>query len=356
MNKLKIACGLLSLAVTWAGTGCAARPANTVTPQAATATRTPLPATATLTPVPSATALPGLSEDRPYLMVSQRVELNKTAITVYDTNGVGRQALVLPPGGRVGSRLRSAVSPDGQWLVFYTGDFESGSTSGQLPITLNLLNLRDGTVRKLIDVVSKGYTDKLDRVTEQLKRIYPNTYNNPTYGTEWVSGSVISAFQWGIYSVAWSPDSRKLAFAAQIDGISSDVYLYTLETGSIQRVEDSLKSVAYIEWSPDGKHLVFENSTPGNVYMGAELHALIPGAQVVKNPKTLYSNTWLNIGEWLSPNSLLVADGTDTAGDFNLQALNVDSGELRSLWRNGFGSYAIDYQNRTIAIDASEYA
>ena len=355
MNKLKIARVVLGLAVAWAGASCATQPANTGTPPATT-THTPLPLTPTRTPVPSATALPGLTGNRPYLMTRQRGLPDNTAIMIYDADGVGRQTLQLPPGGHVGSRLRSDVSPDGQWLVFYTGDFESGSTSGQLPITLNLLNLRDGTVRKLIDVVSKGYANKLDRVTEQLKRIYPNTYNNPTYGTEWVSGSVISAFQWGIYSVAWSPDSQRLAFAAQIDGNSSDVYVYDLKTSAVQRAEDSLQSVEYIEWSPDGKHLVFENSIPGNIYMGSELHALIPGPQAVKNPKTLYPGTWSYTAKWLSPTSLLVADGSDTGGSSNLRALNVDTGESRPLWRDGFSSYAIDYSNRTIAINASEFA
>jgi len=192
-------------------------------------------------------------------------------------------------------------------------------------------------------------------LAEKLKERYPNFYKVDDNG-DWVERSAINAFAWSIHSAAWAPDSRTLAFAAQIDGISSDVYQYHLETGTIHRVEDSLQSVSRIRWSPDGKYIVFNNSQPGPVYEGETLHAVKPGSQVTQEPISLYSGTWLFVGDWLSPDILLVADGTDTAGNFNLQALNINTGQLKDLWRNAVNNYAIDHKNQTIAINTSEFA
>ena len=318
--------------------------------QTKTPTLTPSPApspTATLTPFPT------LSENKPYLMIQR----DDQVFFEYDANGFGRNVVELPPEGhipKINSTLERIVSPDGKWLAFYTGNFGYTDTPENLPIALKLLNIGDGTVRKVAEVVTDGYIDKLDQAAEKLKTLYPETYK-PIENHDWVSGSVRSAFEWSIHSVSWSPDGRTLAFAAQIDGLSSDVYLYNLETDSIQQVENSIQSVSSIDWSPDGKHIVFENSAPGYVYTGSSLYVVKPGNQIIDNPQRMYYGTWLFVGEWLSPNLLLVADGTDTAGDFNLQALNINTGQLKSLWPDAVGWYAIDPVNQIITINTGEF-
>lgn len=188
-----------------------------------------------------------------------------------------------------------------------------------------------------------------------MKVLYPDFYK-PMDSIDWVSRSVISAFEWSIYSVSWSPDGHTLAFAAQIDGDSSDVYLYNLETGSIQHLENTVQSVFNVNWSPDGEFIVFENSMPGYIYDGEALYVVKPGNQVVDNLQPLYSQTWLYVGEWLSPDFLLIADGTDTAGNFVLQILNITTGQLKVLWPDAFGSYAVDTESRTILLNTSEFA
>jgi dipeptidyl aminopeptidase/acylaminoacyl peptidase len=140
-------------------------------------------------------------------------------------------------------------------------------------VTLKLLSISDGTIRKVADVVTDGYENKLDQLAENLKQLYPDHYKNiddpdQSGGIDWVGDGLITAFEWGIYSVAWSPDSHTLAFAAQIDGLSSDVYLYDVEKDTVQQAEDSLQNVTGIRWSPDGKKIIFENSEPGYGYMG----------------------------------------------------------------------------------------
>lgn len=315
-----------------------------------TSTQTP-----PITPSPTAslTPYPTLSANKPYLMMQQDVH----TFVIYDALGLGRKVVKLPPEGHIaGSILRqSIVSPDGQWLAFYVGNFKSSGIPESLPITLNILNLNDGTIRKIADVVTEGYTNRLMQLADHLKARYPDMYK-PVDNQDWADNAVIAAFQWSIESVSWSPDSRQLAFAAQLDGLSSDVYLYDLESGLFKQVENSEQSVSSIEWSPDGQYIVFENSVPGNVYTGSSLYAVKPGKQAINNPAQLYQQTWLFVGEWISPELLLVADGTDTAGNFNLQVLNIRTGQLRMLWPKSVGSYATDFSNKIIAVNTGEFA
>ncbi len=325
----------------------------TPSPTPLSPTKTP---SATASPAPSATPtltpFPTLSGNKPYLMV--REDEDSQAFSIYDTTG-GRKIIELPPDGYTHAyRLSKSISPDGKWLVFYTGDFVYRDVPEHLPITLKLLNIADGTVKTVADVVTDGYAEKLNQVAEKLKKREPDFYNSDIEADQ-VSQSVIYAFQRSIDSVAWSPDGRTLAFAAQLNEISSDIYVYDLETGAIQQVEESLQSVLYIRWSPDGKYIVFENNHASLIYTGSSLHAVKPGKQVIEEPQTLYSGPWMSVENWFSQNTLLVSDGSDTAGNFNLHLLNIETGQVKTLWKGSIGAYAIDYKNKMIAINTGEF-
>jgi len=54
----------------------------------------------------------------------------------------------------------------------------------------------------------------------------------------------------------WSPDGRYLAFAGQMDGLSSDLYIYDSVSGAIQRLSSGPQEVGWISWSPDGKWIL----------------------------------------------------------------------------------------------------
>jgi hypothetical protein len=55
---------------------------------------------------------------------------------------------------------------------------------------------------------------------------------------------------------AWSPDGTLLAFTAAIQGLTADVYLYSIETDRISRLTDGSSQAAYLSWSPDGKYIL----------------------------------------------------------------------------------------------------
>lgn len=193
------------------------------------------------------------------------------------------------------------------------------------------------------------------QLAENLKTLEPDKYQSDD-DFNGLQNSLLNEFQWSVELLSWSPDSRRLAFAAQIDGPSSDVYLYNLETNSIHQAENSIQNVFQISWSPEGEYIVFKNSEPGPVYAGLSLYAIRPENQVIDQPKPLYSTTWLGGGDWLSPYLLLIADGTDTAGNSNLKSLDIRTGEIQILWPGAVSHYAIDPIEQTIAVNTGEFA
>lgn len=305
------------------------------------------------TPTATVTPHPTLSARRPYLMIPQ----GERVIIEYDAEGVGRKVIELPSDSYLSYHpgLKSLVSPNGEWLAFHSGNINYGDSAENLPVALNILNLNNGKIITIANIVTESYVSRLEQLSEALKDFYPDRYQ-PVDNQDWVLGSVRSAFTWGIHSLSWSPDSRALAFAAQIDGLSSDVYLFNLDTGSVQRLEDTIQNVNNIHWSPDGRYVVFENSEPGYVYTGSSLYAVQPSDKTISNPKKLYSGTWLHVGHWLSPELLLIADGTDTAGNFNLQALDIRTGQRKPLWTDFFSNYAVDPLNKIIVVNTGEFA
>lgn len=276
---------------------------------------------------------------------------------IYDHDGQGRRSIVLPSDTRplgLSATLNRIVSPNGQWLAFHTGSVAISGEDDKLPLSLHIFSMKEGTTKKVSDLVTQGYQQKIEEVASNLKMLFPDFYK-PLDDRDWVSGRVDAEFKWGIFSLAWSPDSRYLAFAGQIDGISSDVYLYDTESEMIQRMSDDIQSVSGIEWSPDGEYIVYRNSIPGYVYTGASLHVLKPSAQTIKDPKALQSSTWWSEKGWLLPEQLLISEGTDTAGDWDLKILNIKNGQVRHLWEDAFGDSAVDHENQVILLSSSDF-
>jgi len=328
----------------------------TVTPTS-TMTPSPMPsATATLTPLPTL-------DNGPYLITKSDYE--SQAFSIYDTYG-GKKNIELPSNGHIkglGVKFDRLISPDGQWLIFYTGAMHDKT---QLPLTLKLLNIKNGMILTVADVVTGGYEKKLDELAEMLKKLYPEQYK-PNDNGDWIRNGLTTALEWGIYASAWSPDGHTLAFAAQIDGLSSDVYLYDIETGQIQRAEDSLQNITDIRWSTDGKKIIFKDGEPGFGYMGSpELYVINYQQETAKDPELLtyqswigsfdsITQTWSPAGDWLTSNILLVTGQTPDAGSYGISALNINSKESAELWDDFFGNYAIDPQNKTVIISPSDY-
>jgi hypothetical protein len=111
-------------------------------------------------------------------------------------------------------------------------------------LTLNLLNLTDGKSQVVTRLLSHDYPDNFVQAAQQSNE-------------EGISADLLqNAFVCGIRESAWSSDGRYLAFAGQMDGLSSDVYLYDMNTHAIKRLSDEPEEVERIYWSQDGQKIL----------------------------------------------------------------------------------------------------
>ncbi len=120
--------------------------------------------------------------------------------------------------------LHKAVSPDSQHLALVT----------QSPEKINLI---------LVDIPSGNQI--------VIAALLDGAIPDNTSPEAFISYAVLD-----YNSVAWSPDGRYLAFVGAIDGPTSDLYMYDMETFEITRFTDGGAQAILPVWSPDGKYIL----------------------------------------------------------------------------------------------------
>ena len=251
-----------------------------------TPTKPAIPVTATLTPEIPATSLPttsqatteatvapGTTTDGPYLAYL-RDQGNGQELVLMDADGKGEVVFPFPMNSDVymPRSLSNLVSPDGIWLAFYTGSARQTSGNGgtdTADLTLNLMNLSDsrtqaGSTQVIARLLSADYPANFAQAAQEL-------------GRSDITAQVLQdAFVYGItQSIAWSPDGLHLAFAGQMNGLSSDLYLYNTVDGTIQQLSSGPEEVQWIEWSPDGKWILDASTYWAGEGMTSNLYACL---------------------------------------------------------------------------------
>lgn len=311
------------------------RPTATLPP-----TRTPRP---TETAIPTATPYPPLQTDGPYLLFGAR------NFIVMDADGTGRQQFDLPNDGRMWWNLDKAVSPDGKWLVYYTGSIEE-----PYDLALNLFNLSDRTSQLISNLIAPGFPENLVPVT---KTMY-FTEHDAEYANDlnFQLSQVKSAFTQSIdkgNALDWSPNSKFLAFAAQIDGPSSDIYIFNTEENSIRRLTDDLENIGHIDWSPGGGKILYENSVPGVIYLSRSIHIADPNIKSPQHPKRIDGGAfWFEYG-WIDQNSYLIYNGGEGAPPHRLRIINTETQDVKEIWKYAAETFFVDSKKRIIILSPS---
>ena len=170
----------------------------------------------------------------------------------------------MPASNRTGNCLACVISPDGQWLAYWTGSAGNPQTfnpSGPFDLQLNLLHIPDGATAKVAGLLSPDYPDNFQgerRGTKSLPEFSGQDVSS-------IANGLKTTFLWGIESAAWSPDGRFLAFAGEMDGPSSDLYVYDMAKGPSCAFRAAART-SYppagpaIVWSPDGKWIVYTSA------------------------------------------------------------------------------------------------
>lgn len=343
--------------------GCSGAPASPTqppveSPTTAISTLTSTPAL-TSTPQPTATAKPamptltpeaGLQTNGPYLAYFQQDEHGVRRLVLLDADGVGRKLIELPKGIAEAFAVVQPpipdmrwLSPDAKWLAFYTGsagDPVDMPASGTFDLALNLLDLATGEEQVITPLLSKDYPNNFVEAAGQL--------NDPDITAEYL----YQAFVYGITrALAWSPDGRYLAFAGQMDGLSSDLYLYDVETKTIRRLSSGDQELQWIDWSPDGKWILHS----GVYWVGAGMRydiyaATIDGASAPYISTNIKDN---GIDTWLNTHQYLESDGENVVGLYGLRLVDIETGTITRIWDGSFYSYAVEKGGKWMAVFVS---
>jgi Tol biopolymer transport system component len=249
-----------------------------------------------------------------------------------DADGSGRKQIQLPNDGYVGYSFKEAVSPDGNWLAYFTG-----SKDEPYNLALNLINLKNENSFFIAQLIAPGYPQNLKPVADTFLPYFVDF--ECTHSEECRLEETENAFVEGIETLSWAPDSQAIAFAAQIDGPSSDIYIFTIGNKSIRRLTDELDNIFGLNWAPNGKKILFETSIPGTSYIARDIHVADYENENAQHPKTIDRGVfWRGLG-WMTENSYLIVNGGEGASPNNFRFINVDNQQIRKFWKYGLEKF-----------------
>jgi WD40 repeat protein len=321
-------------------------PTDTLVP-----TKTPIPAA---TSTPTATPYPPLSAKGPYWVYLG----SQDTIVFLDANGTGRKEILLPEHiSRQTYDSLSNLSPDGKWLAYYTGKPDAYNifssigipSEGPYNLALNLYNLETKESKLVTPLLSKDFPNNFQKQLDIFKKTglpselqhLPDEYQMSTlYGT----------FLRGITSFSWSPDGHYLAFAGQMNGLSSDLYVYDVKSQTIRQISSDPEEIQWISWSPTGKDILYGSTYEAAMGMKCKTYIADLGRQSVR-----YLSEGMRCyppDDWLDDFTFLEHENENGTGDFHLRSVNTRTGGITMQWEGSFGTYAVDSKEKLILINA----
>ena len=299
-----------------------------------------VPPTITPSPTLSATPSPPPQTNEHLLVTRDNIHL-----TFFNANGSLYKSIQMPDVAGP-----SDVSPDGNWLVY-----ETGSINEPYDLSLNLLNLHDETSLLITKMISHDFPKNIEPIVKTISQYDESIYGSDCYEDIKCLRSLVQDELLSTVGISrWSPDSQFLAFAAQIEGPSTDIYIYSMQDKTIRRLTDDLQNVEWIDWSPDGKWLLYTNDIPGIVEDGRTFHVTdLEGRTFELSQKILTRDSQWYMHGWISNNLYLFqANYYDPPQPQfrQLIVLNAENGQLKEIWPYTTKDCVVDMNNQTIVL------
>ena len=171
------------------------------------------------------------------------------------------------------------------------------------------------------------------------------------YGDEPDWNAVRAIRDW--QSMAFSPDGSQLAFMGLIDGPTSDLYRYSLESRELLQLTTGRTQGYQPVWSPDGKYILHTGADGFGTGAGFETKGIWTAQADKDNVKTLYAPTpdaAENIVGWVNDETFVVYSWSQPCGCNNLRTYNVESKQSTILWSESFTDIALDPSSSTIVL------
>jgi len=158
-------------------------------------------------------------------------------------------------------------------------------------------------------------------------------------------------------SMAFSPDGKSLAFMGAIDGPTSDLYLYSLDTYQTTRLTNGPSQGYQPVWSPDGKYIVHTGVSSFGTGAGSAMTGVWAAFADNSDVKTLYdpseSGSETIIG-WVDNQTFIVHSWDMMCGDHNLRTFNIETKESSVLWADSIRAIAYDPSSAVVVLSSND--
>jgi len=158
-------------------------------------------------------------------------------------------------------------------------------------------------------------------------------------------------------NLAFSPDGQFLAFMGAIDGPTSDLYLYALDSFETTQLTDGPSQAYQPVWSPDGKYIVHTGVSTFGSGAGLAMTGVWAAQADGSAVETLYdpsgSGSEKIIG-WVNDKTFVVNSWDISCGPTNLRTFNIETKESAVLWAESFRAIAYDPSNAVAVLSSNE--
>jgi hypothetical protein len=146
-------------------------------------------------------------------------------------------------------------------------------------------------------------------------------------------------------SFSFSPDGKQIAFMGGIDGPTSDLYLYDLDSQEITRLTDGPSQAYQPVWSLDGRYIVHTGVSTFGTGAGMNMTGVWAVRTEDMEVLDLYnpsgSGSERIIG-WVNNQTFVVYSWDAVCGSKEVRAFNIETNEVTDLWGESFRAIAFD--------------
>ena len=226
----------------------------------------------------------------------------------------------------------------------------TGSTNEPFDLALNLFNLENETSFPIVNLIAQNFPQNLEPVIKTLK------FDDCIDSTECKISSFKFSLIDGIKSLGWSPDGQHLAFAAQIDDLSSDIYVFSMEDKTTSRLTNEPGNIFRIIWSPNGQKVLYDTSIEGGGFSTSTIWHLADFTTTILQKSKILSgkNSWRSLG-WFNEDLFFISTAIDSPVYIDTGYIDIDSKETKIIWPYITESMTLDSENDRIILSFMQY-